>query len=121
MVNISITQSWIAANPQFSANTFSLNIGEPGYIYLSISNAIRPEDRTSPGVNGGPSQVLLRMNESFDIGNEEFEMIVYSAKNGGKSNFLNRILYLVNNGIIQVQQDGGTPLSAKQVYSYSAP
>lgn len=121
MIYLSITQAWVTANPQLPLNAFTLSIGEPGYLYQSPSNSIVPSDRTSPAVKGGPSQVLLRMNESFSLGNQEFETIIYSAKNGGTTNFLNRLLYLVNNSIVQVQQDNGAPLSADDIYNYTAP
>lgn len=121
MINISITASWIAANTQLPANAFTMSLGEPGYIYETTSNSIVPQDRTSPAVKGGPSQVLLRMGQSFNLGDQEFETIIYSAKNGGTTNFLNRLLYLVNNNIVQVQQNGGAPLSADDIYNYTAP
>jgi hypothetical protein len=121
MVNISITSAWMAANPQYSPNTFCIQIGEPGYKYFATSNQVNTNDRTSAVTNGGPAFVVLRMNESFDLGNEEFENLVYSSKNGGATNFITQLLYLVRKGAVQVQQDSGTPMTPSQIMAYTAP
>ena len=125
MVNITITDAWVTLqetlDPKFVPNSFTIQIGEQGFEYMADSNQIMPNDPTSPGTQGGPSLVILRPYESFDIGDVEFQNLVLSAQNGGSTDFITNILYLVRRAVIEVQQDGGTPLTPKQIINYTAP
>lgn len=122
MINIGILDLWVDAqkliNPSFNTNTFTIQLGEPGFEYFSISNAIHPNDPTSPMQQGGPSMVILRPYEEFDIGDEEFANLVSSAKNGGSTDFITGILYLVRKGVIQVNHNG-VVLTPSQILNFT--
>lgn len=122
MVNISITASEISNNPliQQSPSSYVLNLGSITKVILP--SAVRSnKSPADPTRDGGQFFIALRPHETFPIENEIFEALVNNAINGGESSFLSQLIYFVNRGILQVQQDDGTPLTAKQIMAYSAP
>jgi len=122
MVNISITQSEIDSNPLIKNNpaAYVLNIGSITKVIIpsAARSNISPAD---PVRDGGQFFIALRPYETFPIEDAVFQALVNNAVNGGEPSFLSQLVYFVNHGIVQVQQDNGSPLTAKQILSYTAP
>jgi hypothetical protein len=121
VVNISFTPTALASHPVIStapANAFALQLGP-------ISNVLipRPINASSadPIRNGSAFQINLRPGETFLIEDADFEVLVSNARNGGDVSFLTRLLDLIYENVLQVQQDNGAPLTPKQVLNYTAP
>lgn len=120
MVNISFTANALANDPVIS-------VGGPHFVLQlgPVSGVLIPQNTGNPPNEplryGGAFQLNLRINESIDLEDTEFQVLVNNATNGGDPSFLNRLLVLVTRNIIQVQQDNGLPLTKKAILTYSAP
>lgn len=122
MVNISITASEIASNPliQQSPSSYVLNLGT--ITKVIIPSSVRAKSNSADPVrDGGQFFISLRPHETFPVENEVFQALVNNAVNGGEGSFLSQLLYFVNRGVIEIRQDNGSPLTAKQILSYTAP
>lgn len=122
MIHIRIKQSYVDANPWIMSNpaAFSLHLGDDDYPIPSVSRNL--SNIADAIRNGSPTQINLRPGHSFLIENEIFEMLVKSAGGGGDTNLVNRLIYFINRGVVEVLQNGtGTALTAKQVINYTAP
>lgn len=101
-------------------NNYAIQIMEPRFLVPSPSNHISSSDIASGQVMGGPGFMKIRPDEEFIISNEQFETIVSSALQGGMTDFVNNLLYLVDSNILEVL-DNGTPMTPKQIIEYQAP
>jgi hypothetical protein len=123
MVNIELLDSYVASNPVAAANpnSFLIQLGPVENIIVpSVDNAAT-SDINSAMRNGTPYFVNLRPSEAFSIDSALFQLLVQNATGGGGSSFIGKICYLINRGVIQVLNDSNTPMTAKQVLSYTAP
>lgn len=121
MILIKIKDTYVASNPTIAANpnAFILHLGDDDFAIPSSSRNLGSID--SAVRTGSPYQINLKPYEEFGIDDTVFESLVDSAKQGGDTSFINRILHFVNVGVLEVRQDGGSPLTSKQVLAYTAP
>ena len=121
MVNIRLSDAYCASNPVIVASpgAFIFSIGCDKYNIPSQSRSLT--NITSAIRNGSPLQINLIPGGDFGIENEGFQSLVNSAAGGGSTELLNRILYYVGIGTLEVRQDAGSPLTAKQILTYTAP
>ncbi len=122
MINISITASEISRNSliQQDPSSYVLNLGTITKVILP-SAARANSNPADPVRDGGQFFISLRPYETFPIENEVFQALVNNAVNGGEGSFLSQLIYFVNRGVVEVRQDNGSPLTSKQILSYTAP
>lgn len=121
MVNIKLSDTYVAGNPTIAANprNFIFSLGSDKYIIPSQSRMSGSVDQAI--TNASPVQINLRPYETFGIENEGFQSLVNSAKGGGDVEVLNRILFYVGVGTLEVRQDNGSPMTASAILNYVAP
>lgn len=121
MIHIKIADSYVSSNPIISENpaAYILHIGDNNFplpsttrSLLSIEQAVR---------DGSPFQLNLRPYEDFSLENELFQVLVNSTRGGNDPTMMNRILFYVAQGIIEVRQDSGAPMTASGILNYTAP
>jgi hypothetical protein len=121
MVNIRLSDAYCASKPFIAdnPNAFIFSIGCDKYNVPSQSRS--SSNYTSLLRNGSPLQINLIPGGDFGVENENFQSLVNSAQGGGSTELLNRILFYVGIGTLEVRQDNGPLLTAKQILNYVAP
>lgn len=121
MVNLTMTTTFLTTNAtaKINPNKFCLQLGDEHFIIPSISRPSNP-DNPDQVIRGGVNQINLRGYESFCIENQVFQDLVNSARDGGDTTWLNRIIFYVNTNVLQVDQDG-TVLTSDQILNYVSP
>jgi hypothetical protein len=121
MVNIRLSATFVANDPVVSANprAYLFVLGHDKNIVPSVSRSMATIADSIR--NGSPFQINLIPNEDFQIDDTIFENLVKNSAGGGNTELLNRLLHYINQGVIEVHQDGGVALTAKQVLTYTAP
>lgn len=121
-VTIKMTNTFRFSNPQVlaSPHNYVLDIAQAGYPVPSPSNQINPHDVSSSERLGGPALMKIRPDESFVLDDSQFETMVKSGLQGGMSDFLNNLIFLVSNNTLEVSHNG-TPLTTQQILDFGNP
>ena len=112
-----LTNVWNGSQAEISANlryAFTLQIG-------SVSHEIVPSpSRLDPMRDGGEYQVNLRLDEAFEIDDAVFQSL---TSFGAEGQFILKLLDYVQTGVVEVRQSvmSATPLTTKQILTYTAP
>ena len=121
MINIRLSDSFVQNDPTVSANPRA-------YVFIlgNDKNIVPSSSRSSMSIadslrNGSPFQINLIPNSDFQIDDTIFENLVKNSAGGGNTELLNRLLHYMTVGIVEVHQDNGVALTAKQVLNYTAP
>lgn len=121
MVAIQMTNAFRFTDPMVLANPnrYYIELAEPGYKVPSISNQIYANDSSSGQQNGGPAQIKIYPDDQFLLTDEQFALLAQSAKQGGDTNFINILLYLVAVGTLEVLKDGAVQ-TRTQILNFTA-
>lgn len=120
-INISMTVQFRFTNPQVLQNpaAYFIDLSQNDLMVPSVSNQITSD--TSSGARlGGPMMIRVRPDQSFTMLDEQFGNLVSSSKQGDTSttDFINNLMYLVDNKTIQVDHDGAI-LTVNQIYHFT--
>lgn len=122
-INIKMTNQFRFTNPQVLQNpaAYVIELSQNEMRTPTGSNHIT-SDASSGSRLGGPGSIKIRPDESFTMLDEQFSILVSSSQQGDgpSSDFISTLIYLVNNKTLEVNQNAGAPMTANQIYHFTA-
>lgn len=115
MINISIAASVVLPDG-VPETAFTLELGGG---FTPPADMVRNGDPLRLGSGWTPN---VRVGETLSFDDALFQSIVTNYTAGGSSTtFLARVLFYVSQGTLEVRQDAGSPMTTKEIVTYTAP